>query len=180
MTILSIALVILAGIILFLLTVALFLKKEYTVEREIIIKKPKKIVFDYVKLIKNQTSYNKWTMIDPNSKIEYRGTDGTVGFVGTWESQNKQVGKGEQELTKVDDGQRIELKLHFIKPMESTSSSYMVTESVSADETRLKWGFNGKMKYPMNVMLLFLNLPEILAKDIETSLGNLKGVLEKQ
>ena len=180
MTILLIALIVLAGLIVFFLTVAIFLKKEYTVEREIVIKKPKKIVFDYVKLIKNQTSYNKWTMIDPNSKIEYHGTDGTVGFVGTWESGNKQVGKGEQELTKVEEGQRIELKLHFIKPIESTSASYMVTESVSADETRLKWGFNGKMKYPMNAMILIMNLPEMLGKDLDVSLGNLKTILEKQ
>jgi len=179
MTILIVVLSVLGGLILFILTVALFLKKEYTIERQIVINKPKKIVFDYVKLIKNQTNYNKWTMLDPNSKIEYRGTDGEIGFVGTWDSENKQVGKGEQEIAVLDDGKRIELKLHFIKPMESNSTSYMITESVSGDETLLKWGFKGKMKYPMNAMLLFMNLPEMLAKDIEISLGNLKGVLER-
>jgi len=36
------------------------------------------------------------------------------------------------------------------------------------------------MKYPMNIMLLFMDIPGMLGKDLETSLTNLKSVLEKQ
>jgi hypothetical protein len=35
------------------------------------------------------------------------------------------------------------------------------------------------MPYPMNIMLVFMNMDEILGKDLETGLNNLKGVLEK-
>jgi len=56
-----------------LLFAALFVKKEYTVEREITINKPKVEVFAYIKQLKNQEHYNKWVMIDPNMKKTYRG-----------------------------------------------------------------------------------------------------------
>jgi len=35
------------------------------------------------------------------------------------------------------------------------------------------------MKYPMNSMLLFMNMDNLLGKDMETSLQNLKTLLEK-
>ncbi len=69
-----------------LLIVALFVKKEYTIEREITINKPKTEVFNYVKHLKNQDNYSKWVMQDPGMKKEFRGTDGTVGFVYAWDS----------------------------------------------------------------------------------------------
>jgi hypothetical protein len=34
-------------------------------------------------------------MMDPNAKMEYKGTDGTVGFISAWDSKIKYVGKGE-------------------------------------------------------------------------------------
>jgi hypothetical protein len=36
------------------------------------------------------------------------------------------------------------------------------------------------MKYPMNIMLLFMNMDEMLGKDLETGLVNLKAVMEKK
>jgi hypothetical protein len=179
MNILIVALIVLAAIIVFILTVAIFLKKDYTVERTIAINKSNIVVFNYIKFVKNQAYYNKWTMTDPNAKMEYRGTDGGVGFVSAWDSQNKQVGKGEQEIMKITEGARIDLKMHFIKPFEGTSGAYMLTDSVSLNQTLVKWGFVSKMKYPMNLMLLFMNLPDMLGKDMDVSLANLKSLLEK-
>jgi predicted ATP-grasp superfamily ATP-dependent carboligase len=67
----------------------MFVKREYTVEREIIINKPKQQVFEYVKRLKNQDKYSKWATMDPKMKKEYTGTDGTVGFISAWDSENK-------------------------------------------------------------------------------------------
>lgn len=161
-----------------LLIVALFVKKEYIVEKEIAINKPNADVFDYVKYLKNQANYNKWVMMDPNAKKEYKGTDGTVGFVSSWDSENNELGKGEQEIKSLKEGERIELGLHFIKPFKGEATSWMITEAASATETKLKWGIKGSTHYPMNLMNLFV--PGILGKDLETSLAMLKNVLEKQ
>lgn len=170
-------LLVIAGVVVFLLIVALFVKKDYTVEREIAINKPKQDVFNYVKYIKNQDHYNKWVMMDPNSKREYKGTDGTVGFVASWDSENKKVGKGEQEIKGIAEGDRIDLGLHFIRPFEGKAQAWMITEPASGKETKLKWGMTGRSPYPMNLMNLFID--GMLGKDMETSLINLKAVLEK-
>ncbi len=162
------------------LIIAIFTKDEYSVEREVMINKPKQDVFNYIKLLKNQTSYSKWVMLDPNAKMEYKGIDGTEGAVFAWDSENKQAGKGEQTITKIADGERIDLALHFIKPFEGNSTAWLSTEAVSPTQTKVKWGFNGKMVYFMKVIHLFMNMEKMIGKDIQASLSNLKGVLEKQ
>jgi hypothetical protein len=86
MKILIVVLIVLIAILVFLLAVAIFLKKDYTVERTISINKSNIEVFNYIKFVKNQAYYNKWTMTDPNAKMEYRGTDGTAGFVSALQS----------------------------------------------------------------------------------------------
>lgn len=171
---------IIAALIAILLVIALFIKKEYTIERETIISKPKEDVFNYIKFLKNQDNYNKWVMTDPNAKREYKGTDGSVGFVSAWDSDNKQVGKGEQEIKGIKEAERIDLEIRFIKPFEGKAESYIATEPIAGNQTKIKWNFNSGMKYPMNIMLLFVDIPGMLGKDLETSLVNLKSVLEKQ
>ncbi len=179
MGILLIILYVIAGIIALVLLAALFIKKSYTIQREIVINRPVQQVFDYVKYIRNQDHYNKWVLLDPASKKEYKGIDGTTGFVATWDSTNKQVGKGEQEITGIEDGKRIELALHFIKPFEGRAVAYMETAPATGNQTKITWGLSSSMKYPMNIMLVLMKLEEMLGNDLATSLNNLKQLLEK-
>jgi hypothetical protein len=119
-------------------------------------------------------------MMGPNMKKEYKGTDGTVGFISAWDSQEKNVGAGEQEIKKITDSDRIDFELRFKRPFEATDYAYMITEAVDSNQAKVKWGFNGTMKYPMNLMLLFMDMDKMLGKDLDTGLTNLKNVLEKQ
>lgn len=180
MKILKTILYIVLGLVAVVLIVALFVKKDFSVEREITIHRPKSEVFDYVKFLKNQENYGVWYARDPGMKREYRGTDGTAGFVAAWDSESKDVGKGEQEITKITEGERIDSELRFSEPFESTSPAYMITESAGENETIVKWGFTGRMNYPMNIMLLFVDMNDAAGKDFETGLNNLKDILEKQ
>ena len=179
MNILKIVLIAIAGLIVILLIVALFTKKEYGVIREVTINKPKSEVFEYVKLLKNQDNFSVWANRDPQMNKDYRGSDGTVGFVSSWDSKMKDVGKGEQEITKIADGERIDYELRFIEPFASTSSAYMIFESVSDTQTKVKWGFTGKMKYPANLFLLTMDMEGMIGKDFQDGLNKLKMVLEK-
>lgn len=164
------------GLIVLMFVVALFVNKEYTVEKDVVVQKSKQEVFDYVKYVKNQNNYNKWAMADPNAKKDYKGTDGTVGFIYAWDGNNK-VGKGEQQILNIEDGQRIDFGLHFIKPFEGKANAWITTESVSGDQTKIKWGMHGRSPYPLNIMNLFV--PAVLGKDLQTSLDQLKSILEK-
>lgn len=179
MRILKIILIVILILIAIPLLTALFVKKDYDVEREITINKPKQEVFDYIKYLKNQDHYSKWAMMDPDMKKTYRGTDGTVGFVSAWESNKKDVGTGEQEIKKITEGERLDFELRFIKPFEATEAAYMVAEPVSENQTKVKWGFSGHMNYPMNLMMLFMDFDKMIGDDLATGLQKLKTVLEK-
>jgi hypothetical protein len=169
----------LLAIIIILLVTAAFVKKEYSVERQITLNKPKQDVFEYAKFLKNQNKYSVWAKIDPIMKTEFRGTDGTVGFVSGWDSKNKDAGKGEQEITGIDEGKRIDYEIRFYEPMKSTDNAFMSFESVNDSVTSVTWSFYGKMKYPMNLSLLFMDMDKMLGKDLEGGLNNLKSILEK-
>ena len=68
---------------------------------------------------------------------------------------------------------------HIIKPFEGFANAYMTTEALSQNQTKVVWHFDGKMPYPMNVMLLFMNMDKTIGDDLTTGLTNLKGLLEK-
>lgn len=166
------------GIILLVLVTALFVKKEYSVERNVSINKPNQVVFNYTKYLKNQNNFSVWARIDPNMKVDFRGTDGTVGFVSAWDSPVKQAGAGEQEILKISENERIDYEIRFLKPMKSTDNAYLQFSPVNDSVTTVKWGFYGKMKYPMNLTLLLMDMDAILGKDLEGGLTNLKTLLE--
>lgn len=167
------------ALIALVLVTALFVKSDMHAEREVVINKPKGEVFGYVKFLKNQNDYSKWGTMDPAMKKEFRGTDGTVGFVSAWDSEQSDVGKGEQEIKAIKEGERIDYELRFIKPFKSTATAYMTTEAAGENQTKVKWGFNGKMIYPLNVMGLFMNTDKMIGDDFNAGLLKLKGNLEK-
>ncbi|MEO5790231.1 MAG: SRPBCC family protein [Gelidibacter sp.] len=179
MKILKKILIVLVVIIALPLIVALFVKKDYTVQKEIVINKPKQEVFDYIKYLKNQDNYSKWNSIDPYMKKSYSGTDGTVGFVARWESDNDEVGWGEQEIKAINEGERLDFELRFLKPFEATEPAFMTTESIAYNQTKVTWGFNGHMNYPTNIWLLFMDFEKMIGDDLQSGLSKLKIELEK-
>ncbi len=155
----------------------MFVEKDYVVKREVTINKPAAEVFNYVKYVKNQDNYNKWVMADTNMHRSYKGNDGTVGFVSAWDSDDKNVGKGQQEITNIDEGKRIDLALRFERPMEGDGNAYMTTETITPNQTKVNWVMQGSNKYPLNFMNLFID--KLLGTDLQTSLNNLKALLER-
>src|SRR5687767_15728194 len=120
MSTIIIILLVVAGIIALLLIIAIFMKREHYVKREIIINAPRQKVFDYLKLLKNQDKFNKHAMAGPDRKRDYKGTDGTVGFIYAW-SGNKKAGEGEKQIKKIMDGERIETEIRFVNTLVATA-----------------------------------------------------------
>ena len=176
MNILITFLLIVFGIITLLLFIAIFLKKEHYVNREIIINAPHQKVFDFLRLLKNQEKFNKWAKTDPNRKIETKGTDGTVGYIYSW-SGNKDAGQGTKEIKSIIEGKRIETEVRFTKPMKVSASVIMESEWLSDNQTKVSLINTGTLKYPLNIMIPMAenNFP----KDMDASLSTLKKILEK-
>lgn len=167
----------LVALICLLLLIALFIKTEYKIYREVVISRPRNEVYSYIRNLKNQDHYSKWVMTDPSMKKEFKGEDGNVGFIYAWDSNDKNVGKGEQEIVNLVDGERVDAVIRFIKPFEGIANTSMQTESVSENQTKVSWSMKGESRYPMNLMNPFMD--QLLGKDLQTSLATLKSNLEK-
>ncbi len=167
---------ILIGIIALLLLVAFIMPKNQTLSSSTLIHLPQNVVFNYVKHLKNQENYSKWVMQDPNVKLTYTGTDGTVGFKAAWVSDMKDVGVGEQEITAIKEGERYDVEIRFEKPFKGIATAYTTTETVSPYETKVTTTFNSTTPFPMNIMSPFIN--KMLQKDMDMNGATLKKVLE--
>lgn len=168
---------ILLALVILIVVLAVIAPKNYDVNRSIAISQPISKVFDYLKYLKNQDEWSPWGKRDPNMKKEFEGTDGQVGAISKWEG-NKEVGMGMQELTRIVDNEVIESKLTFLKPWKSESDAYLKVSESEGGQTNVTWGFSGHNKFPMSIMMLFMNMDKAVGKDFEEGLASLKDILE--
>ena len=166
---------VLVAIIALLLILALFMKKEHYVNREIIINAPRQKVYDFLRYLENQEKFNKWAKAGEERIVTHKGTDGTIGYIYAW-TGDKSVGIGEKEITNLVEGERVETEIRFEKPMRITASVIMETTSNGDHQTKVNLINKGILKYPMNLLIPFAE--KNFAKDMDESLVTLKGVLE--
>jgi hypothetical protein len=167
----------LAALIVLLLIIALFVPKKYEIQRSVVINKPTTEVFNFVKYLKNQDLYSVWNQGDPHMHQESAGTDGTVGFINRWHG-NKKVGTGEQTITGITPDKRIDTRIQFKEPFESTMTGFWITEPTGTSGTAVTWGVQGSSPYPLNIFNPLMD--GMLGKDLQQNLNNLKALLEKR
>ena len=167
-------LIIISVILVLLIILSLIATKSYHVFRSIELDQPTDKVWNHLKYLKKQQEWSPWARKDPNMDQKFTGIDGEVGAVSYWNG-NKDVGEGEQEITKVIDGKRIEQDLRFLKPYKSQSDCYMDLEELEGNRSKVTWGFTGNNKFPMSIMMLFMSMDKMVGKDFEQGLKNLKS-----
>jgi hypothetical protein len=148
------------------------------IEKSIEIKKSSKVVFDYLRMTRNQDNFSIWNMTDPDMKKTHQGIDGTVGFIYSWDSTMKNVGAGEQETTAIEEGKSIDYKIRFFRPMQNTGKSKFQITSLGDESTSVSWIFESPSRFPMSLLTPIFK--KMLGKDIVKGLTNLKNILEKK
>ncbi len=177
MKILKFLLIVLACVIALPLIIAIFIPRKYTVIVSETINQPKEMVYDYMRILDNQKDYSVWVMEDPNLNPEISGVDGTVGAIQRWNSENDNVGEGEQEITALT-GDRMDVDLRFKRPMEGEAKAANIFKSISPTQTEVTSEFYGESSYPMNLMAYVFGRKFVRDAQIE-NLQNVKRNLEK-
>lgn len=172
--------ILLITLIALVLIIALFVKKDYHVSRSVEVSVSNADAFDYVRYLRSQDEFAVWQAMDPNVKQTYSGEDGSVGAIYKWDSKVEDVGAGEQEIMKIDDGKRIDFELRFTRPWEMTGDAYMTTEPLGDSKTKVTWAFEGSTPWPWNFFFLFMDMDGELGPDLQKGLDNLKQNLESQ
>ncbi|MFA7273336.1 MAG: SRPBCC family protein [Crocinitomicaceae bacterium] len=150
--------------------------KDLLVEKSIVINLPVQEVYSFLKYATNQNHFSVWNQKDPNRKTVNTGEDGTIGFITAWDSKDKSVGAGAQEITDLIENERIEYVIRFERPMKNTAVSKFVLDDLGDNKTQVSWDFRGPTKFPMS---LFKGIfQKMLGKDMGQSLSFLKQHLE--
>ena len=167
---------ILLGIVFAIAVLALATPKHFDISRSIVVHRPLEVVFEDLRFLKRQNQWSPWAKRDPQMEERFTGTDGQVGATNQWKG-NKKVGEGQQQITKIIEGERIESELRFLKPFRSTSTAYLVTEALDSESTRVSWGFTGKNGFPMSFVMMLMK--KAMGRDFEQGLAQMKEQLEK-
>lgn len=163
-------------LIAFVLIAGIFAPKDVHLEKSILINAPRDKVWAHVNTLNGMEQWSPWPAKDPNMKKTYEGTPGAIGSVFKWDG-NKEVGSGTQTLTKAIQAERVETRLHFLKPFEGNAAAFIIL-SDSANATKATWGFDSRSPYPMNVMHLFFSMDDMMGKDYKNGLSKLKALSE--
>ena len=177
MKILRILLYLVIALVALVIILSFVAPNDITLERSVSIDAPAEVVFDHAVNFEKNKEWSPWMKLDPNMKSELIGPDGKVGTVYKWESEVENVGHGEQSITKIEPNQRIDTHLKFIKPWESEADAY-ITLAEDAGKTNTTWGFHTKAAFPMDIMMMVMNVDKVLGADYEKGLASLKAVAE--
>jgi hypothetical protein len=110
-------------------------------------------------------------------KRSFSGAESGVGASYSWEGDSK-VGAGSMEILDSTPSSAIKIKLDFLKPMEGHDVAEF-TLAPQGDSTTVTWAMSGPSAYIMKLMGVFFNMDQMIGKDFETGLGNLKTLVEQ-
>ena len=147
------------------------------IEKKVEIFVNQETAFNYLKYTRNQDNFSVWNMSDPGMKKSYKGTDGVVGFVYSWDSTNKNTGAGEQEITAIEENSSIAYEIRFFRPMKNLATAKFVIEKAAEGKSSVTWTFNSHNRFPMSLFAPVFR--KLLGKDLEKGLINLRQILEK-
>lgn len=152
---------------------ALFLSKEYKIERSIDVNVPVEKVFPLVSDFSLWNTWSPWYAREPKAIYKVVGEPQKVGSVFQWEG--KAIGVGQMELVDVQTNQSLSIKLDIQKPQKMKTSTTFNFETVPTG-TRITWVDQGTLSYPLG-RLFKRYIENMLGHDFEFGLSKLKEKL---
>ena len=136
-------------------------------------------VWQHTNSLRSMDTWSPWVAKDPNSKITLTGEDGAIGSKNCWDSEVKEVGKGCQWITEIEENKHLGTGMKFERPNEGDGTAYVDLEE-SEGGTKVTWGFTGEMPWPMNFMVPMINsgMEEQMEPDWGNGLKKLKELSE--
>ncbi len=149
----------------------------FAVQRAAIIKAPPEKIFPLINDFRQWGAWSPYEHKDPAMKRTYSGTPRGTGAVYAWEG-DRNVGKGRMEILEASAPSRVAIKLDFFTPFEAHNTAEF-TMLPQDDATRVTWRMHGPASFMAKIMHVFINIDNMVGKDFEAGLANLKRLAEK-
>jgi uncharacterized protein YndB with AHSA1/START domain len=147
------------------------------VQRSVSINAPPERIFSLISDFHQWVTWSPYEQKDPAMKRTYSGTERGRGAVYAWDG-NKNVGSGRMEILDVSAPSKIVIKLDFFKPFEGHNTAEF-TMLPQGDGTHVTWLMHGPANFMSRLIQVFMNLDNLIGKDFEAGLANLKTITEK-
>ena len=112
---------------------------------------------------------------DPIMQKTFEGPAAGVGQSFAW--SGKEAGKGKMTIEESVPGQKMGIKLEFVKPMASTATCAL-TLAGTATGSLVTWSMDGNHNFIGKAFGMFMDMDNMLGTDIEKGLAQLKTVAE--
>jgi hypothetical protein len=150
---------------------------SFRVQRVVLINAPSDKVFPLINDIKAWTAWSPYEKKDPAMKRSYGAVTAGKGATYAWDG-DKNVGQGSIEM--IESGPRkIVIKLDFLKPFEAHNMGEFLLEP-KGDSTSVTWATYGPSPYISKVVGTFINIDDMIGRDFEKGLADLKAAAEKK
>jgi hypothetical protein len=150
---------------------------SFRVQRVVLINAPSDKVFPLINDIKAWTAWSPYEKKDPAMKRSYGAVTAGKGATYAWDG-DKNVGQGSIEM--IESGPRkIVIKLDFLKPFEAHNMGEFLLEP-KGDSTSVTWATYGPSPYVSKVVGTFINIDDMIGRDFEKGLADLKAAAEKK
>lgn len=150
----------------------------FRVERSTTIAAPAEKLFPLIRDLQAFNTWNPYALKDPSIRIDFGGGP-TAGPGARYDfAGNKDVGKGRITLTGEQAPSEVTMQLDMFEPFEghNTVVFSLVPEGAG---TKVTWAMHGPSAFITKLMGIFFNMDQMIGKDFETGLANLKKLAEK-
>jgi uncharacterized protein YndB with AHSA1/START domain len=175
--IIAILAVILAIAIAVVLALAVTKPDALRVQRAIVIAAPADRIFPLISDFHQWLNWSPYEQKDPAMKRTYEGADRGKGAVYAWNG-DRNVGSGRMEILEAAAPSKIVIKLDFFTPFEGHNTAEF-TMLPQGDGTHVTWLMHGPANFMSRLIQVFINLDNMIGRDFEVGLANLKTLTEK-
>lgn len=171
------------GLTLLVLLIALFVYAAtkpdmLSVQRSTTIKAPPEKIYALISDFHRWSAWSPYERMDTSMKKTYSGAPSGAGAIYEWEG-NSNVGKGRMEIAEAIPPSKVDIKLDFLKPFASHNRAEFTLQPRPDSTTTVTWSMRGPNLYVGKVMSIFVNMDQMIGKDFETGLANLKQIAER-
>jgi len=149
----------------------------FRVERTARIDAPAEKIFPLIDDFHRWGAWSPYEKLDPDMQRSFGGSASGKGAAYAWESKGK-AGAGRMEITESTPSSKIAIDLDFTRPMEGHNVAEF-TLRPQGNATQVTWSMHGPSPYVAKLMGIFFNMDQMIGKDFETGLANLKTATEK-
>jgi uncharacterized protein YndB with AHSA1/START domain len=148
----------------------------FSVRRATTVNAPAEKIFPVINDFHQWGSWSPYEGKDPAMKRSYSGADRGQGAVYAWDG-DKNVGSGRMEILDSSAPSKIVIKLDFFTPFEAHNTAEF-TMLPQGGGTNLVWLMHGPAPFMSKLMHLFINIDNMVGRDFEVGLANLKRLAE--